>query len=148
HLDDARNFLAASRDRYDLIISEPSNPWIAGIASLYTREFFEVVRAHLAPGGSFVQWVQAYGLSVADFTMILKGFEGFPDLTLWHSPGRDFLLLARTSQAPFGFDRARALWKRPELRQDFEALHLTRPEGWPAYFRLSHAGIRAFAREG
>jgi spermidine synthase len=148
HVDDARNFLAVSRERYDLIISEPSNPWIAGIASLYTREFFEVVRAHLAPGGSFVQWVQAYGLSVGDFSMVLRSLGIFPDLTLWHSPGRDFLLLARDSTAPLSFDRSRALWARPLLRQDFETLHLTRPEGWPAYFRLDAAEIREFASRG
>src|SRR5882724_8515586 len=52
HFDDARNFLQTTRDQYDLIISEPSNPWIAGVASLYTKEFFGVVHAHLEAGGN------------------------------------------------------------------------------------------------
>ena len=142
NFDDARNFLQTSREQYDLIISEPSNPWIAGIASLYTDEFFAVVRAHLAPGGNFVQWIQAYGLKLDDFAMILAGLDRqFPDLTLWHSSGRDFLVLARTTTEPLSFDRSRALWNKDLLREDFETLHLTRPESWPAYFRLDRSEI-------
>jgi spermidine synthase len=142
HFDDARNFLQTSREQYDLIISEPSNPWIAGIASLYTSEFFGVVRSHLAPGGNFVQWIQAYGLKFDDFRMILGGFsKKFGDLTLWHSSGRDFLVLARDSSEPFSFDRSRALWNNELLRQDFAALHLTKAESWPIYFRLNNAAI-------
>jgi spermidine synthase len=147
HFDDARNFLQTSHERYDLIISEPSNPWIAGIASLYTEEFFAVVRAHLAPGGNFVQWIQAYGLKVDDFAMILSGIERqFPDLSLWHSSGRDFLVLARTSAEPISFDRSRAMWSNDLLRQDFQALHLTGPESWPAYFRLHRAAIHSLTK--
>jgi spermidine synthase len=142
HFDDARNFLQTSREQYDLIISEPSNPWIAGIASLYTNEFFSAVREHLAPGGNFVQWVQAYGLTFEDFAMILHGISGrFPDTSLWHSAGRDYLVLARNSTEPFSFDRSRALWSNDLLRQDFQALHLTKPESWPVYFRLGNAEI-------
>src|SRR5262249_41213134 len=75
YFDDARNFLQTRRERYDLIISEPSNPWISGVASLYTTEFFQTVREHLAPGGSFVQWVQAYGLSSDDFGMVVASMQ-------------------------------------------------------------------------
>src|SRR5882762_173605 len=54
-LDDARNFLFTTRERYDLIVSEPSNPWIAGVATLFTREFYRAAQARLAPGGALVQ---------------------------------------------------------------------------------------------
>ena len=146
YFDDARNFLQTSRELYDVIISEPSNPWIAGIASLYTEEFFAVVRSHLATGGNFVQWIQAYGLKFDDFAMILSGIDRqFPDLSLWRSSGRDFLVLARTTSEPLSFDRSRALWANKLLREDFEALHLTQPESWPAYFRLGRAAIRRLA---
>jgi len=142
NFDDARNFLQTSREQYDLIISEPSTPWIAGIPSLYTDEFFAVVHAHLAPGGNFVQWIQAYGLKLDDFAMILGGLDRqFPDLTLWHSSGRDFLVLARTTTEPLSFDHSRALWNKDLLREDFATLHLTRPESWTAYFRLDRSEI-------
>ena len=145
YFDDARNFLQTSRARYDLIISEPSNPWIAGIASLYTTEFFHVVRDHLATGGNFVQWIQAYGLSGDDFAMILGSMRPhFQDVTLWHSAGRDFLVLARDSAEPLNLNRARSLWANPELQPDFAALHLTQPESWPAYFRLGNQDLMRF----
>jgi predicted membrane-bound spermidine synthase/predicted Zn-dependent protease len=142
YFDDARNFLQTSGERYDLIISEPSNPWIAGIASLYTKEFFQIVRERLAPGGSFVQWIQAYGLSTDDFATILASLTpGFKDLTLWHSSGRDFLVLARNTNVPLSFDRARALWNHEPLRQDFAELKLAQPEGWLAYYRIGTSEI-------
>src|SRR6266446_1423909 len=146
YFDDARNFLQTSREKYDLIISEPSNPWIAGVASLYTKEFFGVVHAHHDAGGNFVQWIQAYGLRFDDLAMILSGLQRqFPELSLWRSSGRDFLVLARTTPEPLSFERSRALWKTAALRQDFAALHLTRPESWPSYFRLGRSAIHSFA---
>ena len=59
-LGDARELLRASRSEYDLIISEPSNPYRIGIASLFTTEYYEAARARLRPGGMFVQWIQGY----------------------------------------------------------------------------------------
>jgi spermidine synthase len=148
YFDDARNFLQTSNEQYDLIISEPSNPWIAGIASLYTNEFFGIVRSRLAPGGNFVQWIQAYGLKFDDFRMILGGFsQKFADITLWHSAGRDFLVLARNSSAPFSFNRSRALWNNELLREDFSALRLAKPESWPVYFRLNNAAIHSLTSQ-
>lgn len=144
--DDARNFVQTSRDSYDLIISEPSNPWIAGIASLYTTEFYAALRKHLAPAGSFVQWVQAYALEPDDFRMILATLAPhFPDITLWHSAARDFLLLARSESSSLTFDRSRALWSNAQLQDDFRVLHLASPEAWPIYFRLNDAQVRSLA---
>ncbi|HWT87354.1 MAG TPA: fused MFS/spermidine synthase [Candidatus Angelobacter sp.] len=144
--DDARNFLQTAKEPYDLIISEPSNPWIAGISALYTTEFYAALRQKLAPGGAFVQWVQAYGLAPEDFRMIVASAAShFAELSLWRSGGRDYLLLARTDKAAFSFERARKLWGEPELYQDFQTLHLTAPESWPVYFRLNDAQLRALS---
>src|SRR5712692_8673721 len=145
-LDDARNALLTSHEQYDLIISEPSNPWIAGVATLFTDEFYAATRRRLAPGGMFVQWVQGYSLEPSDFQMILATIAPhFTDITLWHSAGADFLILARTESGPLDFSRARTLWSRPLLQEDFSILRLTRPESWPVYFRLSDAQVRALA---
>jgi len=61
-LDDARSYLAATGEKYDVIISEPSNPWMSGVSNLFTREFFQIARGALAPGGRLLQWVQLYSL--------------------------------------------------------------------------------------
>jgi tetratricopeptide (TPR) repeat protein len=141
--DDARNFLLTSREEYDLIISEPSNPWIAGIATLFTDEYYTAVRQRLAPGGKFVQWVQAYSLAPADLRMIIASLAPhFAELTLWRAEGPDLLFLGRTNTALFQFGRLRSLWQNPALRKDFESMDVHQPEGLVAYYLLDDAAVR------
>jgi spermidine synthase/Tfp pilus assembly protein PilF len=144
--DDARNFLLTSREKYDLIISEPSNPWIAGIATLFTDEYYAAVHQRLAPGGKFVQWVQAYSLAPADLRMIIASLAPhFTEVTVWRGAEQDLLLLSRTDAAPFRFDRLRSLWQNAALRKDFESLDVHQPEGLVAYYLLDDATVRKLA---
>jgi spermidine synthase len=141
--DDARNFLLTSREKYDLIISEPSNPWIAGIATLFTDEYYAAVRRQLTPGGKFVQWVQAYSLAPTDLRMIVATLAPhFAEVTLWRGAKQDLLLLGRTDAAPFRFDRLRSLWQNADLRKDFESLEVHQPEALVAYYLLDDAAVR------
>jgi len=127
--DDARNFLLTSRQKYDLIVSEPSNPWIAGVATLFTDEFYSAARQHLAPGGMFVQWVQSYSLDPADLRMIMATFaRHFPEATLWRGEETDLLLLGRTDTAPIQFNHLRALWQNQALRTDLESIDVREPD--------------------
>ena len=81
---DGRSHLQLSRRRYDVIISEPSNPWIAGVAALFTREFFLTARDRLAPGGLICQWANAYNISDSDLRAIVATFQSvFPHGTAW-----------------------------------------------------------------
>jgi spermidine synthase len=145
--DDARNFLFTSRDQYDLIVSEPSNPWMAGIATLYTQEFYHAAQQRLAPGGVFVQWVQAYALFPDDLRMIAATFlSEFPRTTLWHGEVNDFLLMATSPPTGQMLDRIQSLWNQPLLRDDFDQLGWKDPEGLLAYYYLSDAELRDFAR--
>lgn len=147
-LDDARHVVHAGHDSYDLIISQPSNPWSAEIASLYTEEFYAAARKRLSAGGIFVQWVEADSLEPAGFASILATLSPhFPDVSLWESAGRDFLVLARSDAAPLTFQRSRGLWSNPQLQDDFRSLRLMDPESWPVYFRLSDREVRAIAQE-
>jgi len=148
-MDDARNAILTSRQQYDLIVSEPSNPWIAGVATLFTDEFYAAVRRHLSSGGMFVQWVQGYSLEPSDLRMILATITPhFANVTFWHSAGPDFLILARTDSGPLDFSRARKLWSSSQVQDDFSALRLTRPESWSVYFSLSDSEVRALAEGG
>lgn len=143
HLDDGRNFLLTRREPYDLIISEPSNPWIAGVATLFTDEFYREVRARLAPGGLLVQWVQSYALFPEDLRMVLGTLvPHFPQVTLWRGEEQDLLLLAQVRAEPLRFDRLRALWSLPEVRADCESLGLRRPEGLAAFHLLDDPELR------
>jgi spermidine synthase len=81
---DARNYLAASPQQYDVIISEPSNPWLAGVASLFTVENFQALRNRLANDGIICQWLQLYSMSDRDIASVVASFtEVFPDASLW-----------------------------------------------------------------
>jgi spermidine synthase len=144
--DDARNFLLTTRQTYDLIISEPSNPWIAGVSMLFTDEFYREARARLAPGGVFMQWVQSYALEPADVRMILATFlPHFPRTTLWRGEPADFLLVAETAPGADPLARLRELWDDPALARDFHSLGMRRPEGLLAFHLLEDAGLRRIA---
>ena len=82
-LQDARAHLQLTDRSYDVIISEPSNPWMEGLAALFTRDFFAAARDRLADGGLFAQWIHAYQMDWETFAMIGRGFaEVFPDCRL------------------------------------------------------------------
>ena len=74
-LDDGRAHLAANPDTYDVVISEPSNPWMSGVSNLFTREFFQVARQSLRPGGRLLQWVQLYAMPPEDLYSILAALR-------------------------------------------------------------------------
>jgi spermidine synthase len=145
-LDDARNFLLTTREKYDVIISEPSNPWIAGVASLFTDEFYRETRARLNPEGIFVQWVQAYSLFPEDFRMVVSTFvPHYPQVTLWRGEPPDYLIIAQNRAAPLTLDRLRALWPNGKLRGDFDSLGMRKPEAILAFHRLDDADLRTLA---
>jgi spermidine synthase len=96
HFEDGRSFFAARRGAFDVVVSEPSNPWIAGVANLYTRESFREMRAALAPGGVFGLWVQCYTITPEAYALILRTFlDVFPDSTLWLVSSGDTLIVGR-----------------------------------------------------
>jgi spermidine synthase len=91
---DGRSHLLLTPRRYDVIVSEPSNPWMAGVASLFTREFFEAARDRLKPGGLLCQWAHTYDISAQDLQSIVRTFGSvFPQGTLWMVGGGDLLLI-------------------------------------------------------
>ena len=81
---DGRSHLLLTPRRYDVIVSEPSNPWMAGVATLFTREFFEAARARLKSGGLLCQWAHTYDISAEDLRSIVRTFASvFPQGTMW-----------------------------------------------------------------
>jgi spermidine synthase len=124
-LGDARNVMLASDRQWDVIVSEPSNPWIGGVATLFSEEFYALARSRLAPGGVMVQWIDGYAIRPEDLKMIVKTFRtAFPATTVWHAHGiADFILLGSVETRPFDLGRAQAAWDAsPALREDFARL--------------------------
>jgi spermidine synthase len=137
-LADARNFLVTTPERYDVIISEPSNPWISGVATLFTREFFDLARKRLRPGGLMVQWVHSYSLLTPDFQMIVKTFRtAFPATSVWQSSGGDFLLVGRTGALPIDLDVLKARYAASAaIRNDLARIGVRGWSGPLGYFLL------------
>ncbi len=127
---DGRNYLLISPTRYDLIISEPSNPWIGGIATLFTVEFFELARARLAGDGVMAQWIQGYAIAPEDLRMVAATFRTvFPFVSLWSPMPGDFILIGTFQPQVLRLGRVRDLYARHAgIRQDFELSDLASPE--------------------
>ncbi|MDB4971405.1 MAG: Spermidine synthase [Myxococcales bacterium] len=92
---DAREVVGTTRQRYDLIFSEPSNPYRAGIASLFTQEFYRAASDRLGEDGLFVQWLQAYNVDAQTIRTIYATIESvFPEVETWITEESDLLLIA------------------------------------------------------
>jgi spermidine synthase len=82
--DDARHYVLTTRDKFDIITSDPIHPWVKGAATLYTKEYFELCKAHLNPGGLVTQWVPLYESNLDTVKSEVKTFfEVFPHGTIW-----------------------------------------------------------------
>jgi spermidine synthase len=91
---DGRSHLLLTTRGYDVIVSEPSNPWMAGVAALFTREFFQAARARLNDGGLFCQWAHTYEMRDADLRSIVRTFASvFPEGSMWLVGDSDLLLI-------------------------------------------------------
>jgi spermidine synthase len=102
HIEDAKTFFASSDMRYDVIVSEPSNPWVSGVATLFSDEFYARTRRHLKEGGLLVQWLQVYEIDFDLVASILKALgRHFPDYQIHTSqPGDIVVVAARDGKVP------------------------------------------------
>jgi spermidine synthase len=146
--DDARSALQLAEGSYDLIVSEPSNPWIAGIASLFTAEYFRVAASRLAEDGVYSQWVQTYRVPASVVAVVVANLRAvFPHVEMWYSSASDLVLLA--SRRPLTWRRARvaALVDGATTAPLFrEWLEVPRPERLLGRFLLGDSGTARFAR--
>ena len=126
HIEDARTFFATGARRYDVIVSEPSNPWVSGVATLFTKEFYAFLRGHLEDDGILIQWLQSYEIDnelVA--TMLSALIEQFPNSEIYVTNSTDLLIVARkgpklpTSSAP---------WQEEVLSRELLRVGLGSPE--------------------
>src|SRR6185295_9295359 len=104
-IDDAKTFFAAGDRRYDVIVSEPSNPWVSGVSSLFTREFYRRVRGHLADGGLLLQWFQLYEIDASLVASVMTGLGAeFPHYAVYAASDHDLLIVASLAPLPAAAD--------------------------------------------
>jgi hypothetical protein len=99
-IDDAKSYFAATDQRFDLILSEPSNPWVSGVAGLFTIEFYERVRRYLARGGVFGQWLHLYEMRDGLVLSVLSAIhQSFASYRVFLTGAEDILILASNEPA-------------------------------------------------
>ncbi|MEM1029600.1 MAG: fused MFS/spermidine synthase [Myxococcota bacterium] len=127
---DARELLLTSSARYDLIFSEPSNPYRAGIASLFTDAFYRAVNGRLEDDGVFIQWLQTYEIDAKSVRIVYATLASrFPSVETWRTKSSDLVLLNRKRAAPLHVDRLRARMRQPPFREALlRVWRATRPE--------------------
>lgn len=128
---DGRNFMTQSNRRYDVIISEPSNPWIAGVSSLFTTDYWRLARSRLADDGVFCQWAQLYELSQTNVKSLLKSFSSvFPYSYVFAAEHRssDVLLIASPRPLPLDVQRLAQNFADPRLKAELLRAGISRPE--------------------
>ena len=126
-IDDARTFLRVTPNRYDMIVSEPSHPWVPGVANLFTQEFFELGKARLSDEGIWVQWVQIYQLSTESLRSVLATYQKvFPHVLVFRvgglSNGKDLLLVG--SNRPLNLDRLSERFRDPRMAAELARVDL------------------------
>jgi predicted membrane-bound spermidine synthase len=136
HVEDGRYFLQTTQQRFDLITGEPPPPKLAGVVNLYTREYFELVRERLAPGGIVTYWLPVRGLSEADSRVIVRAFcEAFDDCSLWLGTTMDWMLVGtRDARGPVSREHFVAQWNDARVGPTLRALGLETPAQLGALF--------------
>ena len=113
-LADGRSHLLLSSQSYDVIVSEPSNPWMAGVATLFAREFFQAARDRLKPRGILCQWAHTYGIGDEDLRSITGTFLSvFPDGAMWLVGDGDVLLIGSVDPLEPRLREIATAWERP-----------------------------------
>jgi spermidine synthase len=153
--DDARHFVMTSPDKYDIITSDPIHPWVKGMATLYTTEYFEMCKRHLNPGGIVTQWVPLYESSVdAVRSEIATFFEAFPNGTIWGNvdtdgQGYDLVLMGQVDKLTLDADGMQARLNRPDhaaVRQSLLAAGFPYALDLLATYAAQASDLRAWVR--
>jgi spermidine synthase len=145
--DDGRNFLTASSRRYDVIINEPSNPWITGVSNLFTREYFHIARQRLRPRGIFCSWAQIYELSPRRIKSIYRAFaDAFPHAYAFSAStlSTDTLLIGSEQPLKLDIQRLRRAAAPREVQRELERADIERPDDLIALTLLGPGEIDAF----
>ena len=125
-LEDGRNHITLTEKKYDVIISEPSNPWISGIGALFTRDFYELANSRLKPDGIMCIWMHT-NMSPESFKSISRAFLSvFPNVTMWESiVGDDYLLIG--SQQPYylPYEKVKRLLENPASGRELKRLGIS-----------------------
>jgi predicted membrane-bound spermidine synthase len=149
HVEDGRYFLQTTRRRFDLVTGEPPPPRLAGVANLYTREYFALMPERLREGGVASYWLPLHSLSEASARSILRAFcDVFQDCSLWHGNHLDLVMLgSRGLRGPVPAEAFERQWRDPVVGAEMRSIGFERPEQLGALFIADAEQLRAWTRD-
>jgi len=144
-INDARNELEFSSADYDVIISEPSNPWMTVASNLFTEDFFRMARTRIRPGGIFAQWIQTYYLPPEDMQSIIAAFhDAFPYVMLFETmDGLDLLILGAEQPLKLDLDAIGGRMTELDVRIDLARVGMRSAIDVLSLFRMGSAEVSA-----
>jgi spermidine synthase len=143
-IDDARTYLRVVPAQYDIIVSEPSHPWVPGVANLFTKEFFELGRARLKDDGVFVQWVQIYQLSTDSLRSVLATYESvFPHVLMFRvggaAEGKDLILVG--SRRPLSLNMVEERMRDERIQKELARIGVREKRDVEAWYVCDEAQL-------
>jgi len=144
---DARNHLHRHSQRYDVIINEPSNPWISGVSNLFTRDFLELGRERLTDEGVFVQWTHTYGMASRDLRSVVGTFaQVYPHVLVFSTiEDADVILLGSRSPLQVGPAQLASYLARPAVQGDLSRIGVQSPYDLLSFLLMDRPAALDFA---
>lgn len=139
-VEDAKSFLKLTEHEYDVIISEPSNPWLAGVSGVFSAEYYEDCRARLRDGGVMAQWVQLYETNNEALQTVLATFSSvFPHLSIWMGMESDLILIGSEEPLIVELDDLERRFYEPRIHDHFKQIDILRFPIFLSTQMVSHA---------
>lgn len=139
-VEDAKSFLKVSERDYDVIISEPSNPWLAGVSGVFSTEYYETCRSKLRPGGVMAQWVQLYETNDEALQTVLATFASqFPHVSIWMGMESDLILIGSVEPLAIDLEDLEKRFYEPGIHEQFKQIDILRFPVFLTSQLVSHA---------
>jgi spermidine synthase len=123
--EDALTLLKLSKDKYDVIISEPSNPWIAGIGTLFSKEYFQKCIERMNESGIMVQWFHVYDTDDSVVQLVLNTFSSvFPYAQIWNSVSNDIILVGSKKNIQLNINSLESKFASDKINNDFKRIFI------------------------
>lgn len=138
-INDARNSLLMSKENYDIIVSQPSHPWLSGASNIMSRDFFEIAKLRLSQNGVYGQWVPLYYIDTATLKGIIKAYTDTFEyvISFVNFQTREFLMFGSKQPMVFNYETMQKQMLRPDANAVFKHYNMTIPEDLMGSFALS-----------
>lgn len=147
--EDARAVLKLSDTKYDIIINEPSNPWVAGVGSVFSKEFYDLCASRLADDGIVAQWFHSYEMSDYIVLLVLRTFAStFPFMEIWDTQEGDIVLLGSKKEWKSDLAQYKKIFEHAAVRNDLAEIRITSPESLWARQVASQKTAHAIGGDG